>query len=140
LRPDIAEETRMSKKLHTELSKRERQIMDVIYQKKSATAKEVMERIPNPPSYSTVRKLLNILEGKGFLKHIQDGIRYIYYPKIPHKKAMRSAIRQLMETYFDNSVEEAMTALIEYNSSSLSDEDLSRLIDIMKKKKREGFK
>jgi BlaI family penicillinase repressor len=130
----------MSKKLHTELSKRERQIMDVIYQKKSATAKEVMERIPNPPSYSTVRKLLNILEGKGFLKHIQDGIRYIYYPKIPHKKAMRSAIRQLMETYFDNSVEEAMTALIEYNSSSLSDEDLSRLIDIMKKKKREGFK
>ena len=130
----------MSKKLHTELSKRERQIMDVIYQKKSATAKEVMERIPNPPSYSTVRKLLNILEGKGFLKHIQDGIRYIYYPKIPHKKAMRSAIRQLMETYFDNSVEETMTALIEYNSSSLSDEDLSRLIDIMKKKKREGFK
>ena len=130
----------MSKKLHTDLSKRERQIMDVIYQKKSATAKEVMERIPNPPSYSTVRKLLNILEGKGFLKHIQDGIRYIYYPKIPHKKAMRSAIRQLMETYFDNSVEEAMTALIEYNSSSLSDEDLSRLIDIMKKKKREGFK
>jgi BlaI family penicillinase repressor len=130
----------MSKKLHTELSKRERQIMDVIYQKKSATAKEVMERIPNPPSYSTVRKLLNILERKGFLKHIQDSIRYIYYPKIPHKKAMRSAIRQLIETYFDNSVEEAMTALIEYNSSNLSDADLNRLIDIMKKKKREGFK
>jgi len=130
----------MSQKLHTELSKRERQIMDVIYQKKSATAREVMERIPNPPSYSTVRKLLNILERKGFLKHIQDGIRYIYYPKIPHKQAMRSAIRQLMETYFDNSVEEAMTALIEYNSSSLSDADLNRLIDIIKKTKREGFK
>ena len=130
----------MNKKLHTELSKRERQIMDVIYQKKSATAKEVMERIPNPPSYSTVRKLLNILEGKGFLKHIQDGIRYIYFPKIPHAKAMRSAVRQLMETYFDNSVEEVMTALIEYNASSLSDEDLNRLIDIMKKKKRGELK
>ncbi|MBN2324585.1 MAG: BlaI/MecI/CopY family transcriptional regulator [Spirochaetes bacterium] len=65
----------MSKKLHTELTKRERQIMDVIYQKKSATAKEVMGRIPNPPSYSTVRKLLHIQERKGFLKHSHDGIR-----------------------------------------------------------------
>jgi predicted transcriptional regulator len=130
----------MNKNLHTELSKRERQIMDAIYQKKSATAKEVMERVPSPPSYSTVRKLLNILERKGFLKHIQDGIRYIYFPKIPHKKAMRSAVRQLMETYFDNSVEEAMAALIEYNASSLSDEDLNGLIDIMKKKKRGEFK
>ena len=127
----------MSKRLHTELSKRERQIMDVIYKKKSATAKEVMERIPNPPSYSTVRKLLNILEKKDFLKHIQDGIRYIYYPKIPHKKAMRSAIRQLMETYFDNSIEGAMTALMEH-SGSLSDEDLNRLIDIIEKRKTEG--
>ena len=129
----------MSKKLHTDLSKRERQIMDVIYRKKSATAKEVMGSIPNPPSYSTVRKLLHILENKGFLKHIQDGLRFIYYPKIPHKKAMRSAVRQLIETYFDNSVEQAMTALIEYNSNSLSDEDLNRLIGIIEKMKREGM-
>ena len=128
----------MSRKLHTELSKRERQIMDVIYRKKSATAKEVMERIPNPPSYSTVRKLLNILERKGFLKHIQDGLRYIYYPKIPHKKAMRSAVRQLMETYFDNSVEEAMTALIEYKSEGISDSDLDKMIDLIEKMKKEG--
>jgi predicted transcriptional regulator len=128
----------MSRKLHTDLSKRERQIMDVIYRMKSATAKEVMGSIPSPPSYSTVRKLLNILERKGFLKHIQDGIRYIYYPKIPHKKAMRSAVRQLVETYFDNSVEEAMTALIEYDSGDLSDEELDRLIDIIEKRKREG--
>ena len=129
----------MSKKLHTELSKRERQIMDVIYRKKSATAKEVMERIPKPPSYSTVRKLLHILERKGFLKHIQDGLRYIYFPKIPHKKAMRSAVRQLMETYFDNSVEDAMTALMEYNTGALSDVELDRLIDIIEKRKGEGY-
>jgi predicted transcriptional regulator len=129
----------MSRKLHTELSKRERQIMDVIYRKKSATAKEVMEKIPNAPSYSTVRKLLHILERKGFLKHIQDGLRYIYYPKIPHKKAMRSAVRQLMETYFDNSVEEAMTALIEYDTGALSDEELDRLIDIIEKRKGEAY-
>ncbi len=128
----------MSKKLHTDLSKRERQIMDVIYRKKSATAKEVMGSIPNPPSYSTVRKLLHILENKGFLKHIQDGLRFIYYPKIPHKKAMRSAVRQLIETYFDNSVEEAMTALIEYDSGELTDEDLDRLIDIIEKRKADG--
>ncbi len=130
----------MSRKLHTELSKRERQIMDIIYRKKSATAKEVMEKIPNAPSYSTVRKLLNILEQKGFLKHVQDGLKYIYYPKIPHKKAMRSAVRQLIETYFDNSVEEAMTALIEYDTGDLSDKELDRLIHIIEKKKREDFK
>ena len=130
----------MSRKLHTELSKRERQIMDVIYRKKKATAKEVMEKIPKPPSYSTVRKLLHILEQKGFLKHVQDGLKYIYYPKIPHKKAMRSAVRQLMETYFDNSVEEAMTALIEYDTGDLSDKELDRLIHIIEKKKREDFK
>jgi predicted transcriptional regulator len=128
----------MSRKLHTDLSKRERQIMDVIYRMKSATAKEVMGSIPNPPSYSTVRKLLHILENKGFLKHIQNGLKYIYYPKIPHKKAMRSAVRQLVETYFDNSVEEAMTALIEYDSGELSDEDLDRLIDIIEKRKSDG--
>ena len=128
----------MSRKLHTELSKRERQIMDIIYRKKNATAKEVMEKIPNAPSYSTVRKLLHILEQKGFLKHVQDGLKYIYYPKIPHKKAMRSAIRQLVETYFDNSVEEAMTALIEYKSEGISDSDLDKMIDLIEKMKKEG--
>jgi len=128
----------MSRKLHTELSKRERQIMDIIYRKKSATAKEVMEKIPNAPSYSTVRKLLHILEQKGFLKHVQDGLKYIYYPKIPHKKAMRSAVRQLMETYFDNSVEEAMTALIEYKSKDISDSDLDKVIDLIEKIKKGG--
>ena len=127
----------MSRKLHTELSKRERQIMDVIYRKKKATAKEVMGSIPNPPSYSTVRKLLHILEQKGFLKHVQEGLKYIYYPKIPHKKAMRSAIRQLVETYFDNSVEEAMTALIEYKSEGISDSDLNKMIDLIEKMKKE---
>jgi len=127
----------MSRKLHTELSKRERQIMDIIYRKKCATAKEVMGSIPNPPSYSTVRKLLHILENKGFLKHDQDGLKYVYHPKIPHKKAMRSAIRQIVETYFDNSIEEAMTALIEYDNGDLSDEELNRLIGIIEKRKKE---
>jgi BlaI family penicillinase repressor len=130
----------MSKKLHTELTKRERQIMDIIYRKKSATAREVMRCIPNAPSYSTVRKQLYTLEQKEFLKHKQDGLKFIYYPKIPHKKAMRSAIKRLVETYFDNSVEEAMTALIEYNSSCTSDADLNRLIDLIKKKKLGGYK
>ena len=98
-----------------------------------------MGSIPNPPSYSTVRKLLHILEKKDFLKHVQDGLKYIYYPKIPHKKAMRSAVRQLMETYFDNSVEQAMTALMEYNTGVLSDEELDRLIDIIEKRKGEDY-
>jgi predicted transcriptional regulator len=130
----------MSRKLHNELSKRERQIMDVIYREKSATAKVVMEQIPNAPSYSTVRKLLHILEKKEFLRHTQEGLKYIYHPKIPHKKAMRSAVRQLMETYFDNSVEEAMTALIEYKSSNVSEADLNKLIDLIEKKKPKDYK
>ena len=127
----------MSRKLHTELSKRERQIMDIIYREKSATAKEVMGSIPNPPSYSTVRKLLHILENKGYLRHEQDGVKYVYHPIISHKKAMRSAVRQLIETYFDNSVEEAMTALIEYDADALSDEELDRLIGLIEKRKGE---
>ena len=127
----------MSRKLHTELSKRERQIMDIIYREKSATAKEVMGSIPNPPRYSTVRKLLHILENKGFLRHEQDGVKYVYHPIISHKKAMRSAVRQLIETYFDNSVEEAMTALIEYDADALSDEELDRLIGLIEKRKGE---
>jgi len=126
----------MSRKLHTELSKRERQIMDIIYRKKNATAKDVLASIPNPPSYSTVRKLLHILERKGFIKHVQNGLRYTYFPKIPHQGAMRSAIRQLVETYFDNSVEQAMTALIEYDAEDLSDEELERLIDLIEKKRQ----
>ena len=128
----------MSERLHTQLSKRERQIMDIVYRTKRATAKEVRERMADPPSYSTVRKLLQILEDKGFLRHTEDGIRYVFTPTIPHEKAVRSALKQLVGTYFNNSFHEAVTALIEHPGNGITDADLDRLIDLIEKKKKGG--
>lgn len=116
----------MSIRLQNELSKRERQIMNVIYRKNSASVKEVLEEIPAPPSYSAVRALINVLEGKGFLKHKKEGKKYIYLPTIPHKKAMGSAIKQLLRTYFNDSVEDAVVAIIK-TKNKLSEEDFDRL-------------
>jgi predicted transcriptional regulator len=128
----------MGERLHTQLSKRERQIMDIVYRIKRATAKEVRERMADPPSYSTVRKLLQILEGKGFLRHTEEGIRYAFTPTIPHENAVRSAIIQLVGTYFNNSFHEAVTALIEHPGSGITDADLDRLIDLIEKRKKGG--
>ena len=116
----------MSKRLQSELSKRERQIMDVIYRRNSASVKEVLEEIPKPPSYSAVRALINVLEGKGFLNHKKQGKKYIYSPTIPRKKAMSSAIKQLLKTYFNDSVEDAVVAIIR-TKNNLTEEDFDRL-------------
>jgi predicted transcriptional regulator len=126
----------MSKRLHNELSKRERQIMDVIYRRNSASVKEVLEEIPDPPSYSAVRALINVLEGKGFLNHKKQGKKYIYLPTIPHKKAMRSAIKQLLKTYFNDSVEDAVVAIIK-TKNKLSDEDFNRLTALISEARSE---
>ncbi|HEB30578.1 MAG TPA: BlaI/MecI/CopY family transcriptional regulator [Spirochaetes bacterium] len=123
----------MSRKLLNDLSKRERQIMNIVYRMRNASAKEIQEKIPDPPGYSTIRKLLNILENKGFLKHIKIGLKYIYSPTISRKKAMRSALRQLLETYFDNSIEDAVSALIELKSGDLSDREFNNLISHIEK-------
>jgi predicted transcriptional regulator len=112
--------------------------MEVIYRKKSASATEVQEEISNPPSYSTVRKLLYILEDKGFLRHERRGKKYLYFPMISHKKAMRSALAQLLKTYFDNSIEDAVAALMEIHSDNLADSDFDKLIELIEKSKREG--
>jgi predicted transcriptional regulator len=120
----------MSKRLQNELSKRERQIMDVIYRRNSASVKEVLEEIPNPPSYSAVRALINVLEGKGFVKHKKEGKKYIYSPTIPHKKAMSSAIKQLLRTYFNDSVEDAVVAIIR-TKNNLSEKDFNRLTGLI---------
>jgi predicted transcriptional regulator len=114
--------------------------MDIVYRMRNASAKEIQEKIPDPPGYSTIRKLLNILENKGFLKHIKVGPRYIYLPTISRKKAMRSALRQMLETYFDNSVEDAVSALIELKSGDLSESDFNNLIAHIEKTREAGEK
>jgi len=128
----------MGKKLQHGLSKRERQIMEVVYRKKSAMAQEVMDEMPDPPGYSTVRSLLTILEGKGFLKHDKSGRRYVYSPTISHSSAMRSTLRNILRTYFNNSVEDAVAALIEIHGTHLNDDDFNRLIERIEKARKEG--
>ena len=129
----------MSKKSQNGLSRRERQIMDIIYQSGSATAAEVMENLPDPPSYSAVRALLKVLELKGHLKHRQDGPRYMYSPKLSREKAKRSALKHLIQTFFDGSAEQAVATLLDVSKSELSDDNLDRLKKLIERTKQEGL-
>src|SRR6476469_6977063 len=107
----------MSENQHLHLRRRERQIMDVVYQLGRATAADVLERIPNPPSYSAVRAMMRVLEEKGVLKHEQDGPRYLYRPVVLREKARRSALKQMLRTFFDGSTEQAVAALLDLSRS-----------------------
>lgn len=120
------------------LSRRERQIMDIIYEMKEATALQVMERLPSPPGYSAVRALLRVLENKGHLQHRQDGSRYIFVPVLTKDKASRSALRHVLKTFFDNSAEDAVAALLDISEDTLSGEDYRRLAQLIRKARREG--
>jgi predicted transcriptional regulator len=113
--------------------------MDVLYQRGKATAAEVQEGILDPPSYSAVRALLRILEDKGHVRHEQDGPRYVFIPRMARDRARRSAIRHLMETFFDGSPEQAVAALLDVSSSKLSQEELDRLAKLIEDARREGI-
>jgi BlaI family transcriptional regulator, penicillinase repressor len=128
----------MAKITHIHLSRRERQIMDVLYQLGEATAAEVMERLPDPPSYSAVRAMLRLLEEKGHLQHEQDGPRYVYKPTLAHDKAQRSALKHLVETFFEGSAEQAVAALLDLSKTKLSDDELDRLSQLIEQAKKEG--
>ena len=126
----------MSENQHLHLSRRERQIMDVVYQLGRATAADVLARIPNPPSYSAVRAMMRVLEEKGVLKHEQDGPRYLYRPVVLREKARRSALKQMLRTFFDGSTEQAVAALLDLSRSKLSQEELRRLSQMIQKAKK----
>jgi predicted transcriptional regulator len=118
------------------LSRRERQIMDILYSKKQATAAQVMERIPDPPGYSAVRTLLATLESKGYVKHSRDGAKYVYEPIVRHSKASRSAIAHLIETFFEGSRGRAAAALLDVSPSQFSEEELDELDQLIKKARK----
>ncbi len=120
------------------LSRRERQIMDIIYQFGQATAAEVLENLPDPPSYSAVRAMLKILEDKGHLRHKQQGPRYVFLPKVSREKAKRSAVQHLLQTFFDGSAESAVATLLDVSRSDLSNADLDRLNSLISQAKKEG--
>ena len=128
---------KMSTKLQNALSKRERQIMEVVYRRKSASVQDVLDEIPNPPTYSCIRTLLNILESKGFLRHRKNGKKYIYTPSIPRKRAIHTSIRHMLQMYFNNSIEEAVGALIEVNHKSLTDDELDKLLVLIERARQE---
>jgi predicted transcriptional regulator len=109
------------------LGRRERQIMDAVYRRGRATAAEVLGDLPDPPSYSAVRGMLRLLEDKGHLRHEQDGPRYVYLPTTERDEARRSALTHLLRTFFDNSRESAMAALLDLGDAPLADDEYARL-------------
>ena len=119
-----------------ELGKRERQIMDVVYRLGRATVAEVRAGLDDPPTYSAVRGMLRFLEDKGQLRHVQDGVKYVYLPTVAPSKARRSALQKLVRTFFGGSTREAVAALIE--EKRLGSEDLDRLQELIDLARKEG--
>jgi predicted transcriptional regulator len=120
------------------LSRRERQIMDIVYEAREATAQQILERLPSPPSYSAVRALLRVLEQKGHLLHRQDGPRYVYVPRLAKDKARKSALAHLKQTFFDGSTTDIVAALLDLSEQDLSDDDYRRLAELIDKARGEG--
>lgn len=116
---------------HPDVSRRERQIMDIIYRRGQATAAEVQEDLPDPPGYSAVRAMLRKLEEKGHLEHIQVGPRYVFRATLPHEEAQESALRRLVRTFFGGSTTRAVAALLDNSAEDLSDQELEELAGLI---------
>lgn len=120
------------------VSRRERQILDVLFRKKEATAAEIQAELPDPPGYSAVRALLRILEEKGHIRHREDGPRYVYLPVVEEAAARRSALRHVLDTFFEGSAAGAMAALLGGDGGKLSQEELARMEALLQKARKEG--
>ena len=120
------------------LTRRERQIMDILYRDGGGTVSDVMAQLPDPPSYSAVRATMNVLEEKGHVRHKQDGPRYVYLPAVPRDRARRAALNHLLQTFFDGSAESAVVALLQMSDNSLSPADFERLAAEVRKANQEG--
>ena len=127
----------MANKTDTSLSRRERQIMDILFTLGRASGPEIQERLPNQPGYSGVRTILRVLERKGHIKHIEEGLRYVYLPVMTREKATKSAIERLVATFFDGSVKAAAAALLEPSTAKLSKEDLKELERMIRRARKE---
>jgi predicted transcriptional regulator len=128
----MAEDTKQQ-----QLSRRERQIMDIVYRHGRVTAAEVMDQLPDPPSYSAVRAMLRLLEEKGVLKHEEDGPRYVFMPVVGRDKARRLELKRMLRTFFEGSTEQVVAALLEGADTKLSDTELDRLSQLIDQAKQE---
>lgn len=120
------------------LTRREREIMDILYRLGRATAHEVLEHLPDPPSYSAVRALLRLLEERGHVRHVQEGQAYVYLPAVARSDARKSALSHVVRTFFGGSVEQAVAALVDSSRAKLSRDELDRLAELIEKAKKEG--
>jgi predicted transcriptional regulator len=119
------------------LSRRERQIMDILFALGRATGPEIQERLPDQPSYSAVRTILRVLERKGHIRHVEEGLRYVYLPVVERETAKQSAIQRLISTFFEGSAKAAAAAFIDPAASQLSAEDLKELEAMIRKARKE---
>ena len=120
------------------LSRRERQIMDILYQRGKASASDVRQAMEDAPGYSAVRAMLRVLEEKGHVKHQAEGLKYVYVPTVARDKAKRSAVKHVMETFFNGSPEQIVAALLDVSSTRLTREELDRMSEMIEKAKSEG--
>ncbi len=121
-----------------QLSRRERQIMDILYRRGKASAAEVREAMEDAPSYSAVRAMLRVLEEKGHVRHQAEGLRYVYVPVVAREQAKRSAVKHLMNTFFNDSPEQIVAALLDVSSTRLTREELDRMAAMIEKARKEG--
>ena len=128
----------MSSPLHTALTRRERQIMDILFRRGRATASEVMADLSGTPNYSTVRTQLRVLERKGFVRHEEAGLKYVYLPAVARHAARKSALRHLVDTFFDGSAEKVVGALLGGEGARISDEELDRIAALVARAKKGG--
>lgn len=124
--------------MHAVLTKRERQIMDRLYRLGRATASEILEGLPGAPSYSTVRTQLRVLEAKNHVRHEAQGLRFLYMPTVPRHAARRSALKHLVETFFDGSNAKVVAALLGGEASKVTDEDLDRILELVRTARSES--
>src|SRR5215470_3653920 len=130
----------MPKPPHLNLTRRERQIMDILYRRGSAAAVEVMADLTGHPSYSTVRAQLRVLEDKGYVRHEEVGLRYVYSPTAPRHEVRQSALRHLVETFFEGSTHKVVAALLGSEGSRVTEEELERIVELVEKARKGGKK
>ena len=128
----------MTKSGHRNLSRRERQIMDILYQRGRASAQEILDGMPDPPSYSAVRAKLRVLEEKGHVRHQEEALRYVYLPVVTRETARKSALRHLVSTFFAGSVQDTVAALLDLSSANMKSAELDRIAKLIEQARKEG--
>ena len=128
----------MTAQTHLDLGRRERQIMEAVYRRGRASVGDVLAELPDPPTYSTVRAMLGKLQRKGYLRQEQDGPRYLYLPAVPREKARRTALQNILKTFFNGSTEQAVVALLQMADTELPADVVARLGERVRRARKEG--